>query len=479
MVGHFFTYFVARGLPGVINFLAIFLYSRLLTPEQYGKYAIVLAAAGLMNSLLLSWLRLGVLRYYSSYSSEERSRFLSTVAAAFITYTVVSGLLVSVASLLGLFDGGYAGIWLLGLCLLWVNGFFDLNLEIFRADLSPKSYGWFYFSKTVLTLAVSLVLIISFQLGAEALILGSIAASLLPLAVVVPKVWRGLSLKTADWSILRELLVYGLPLTLTLAMGFVIDSSDRLLLGWLNGTAAAGLYAVTYDFAQQTMILMMTIVNLAAYPLVIHAMEKGKTDEVNDRMKQNIIFLTAVALPAAGGMIMLAGNISRLFFGEAYREAATLVLPWIAIVSFVQGMKVFYLDLAFQLSKQTSRQIIPVLAGALSNLLLNLWWIPLYGISGALAATAAAYTISSFMSWQIGKAYFSLPFPARELAKIALSSAVMLAALYPFHKIEGLAAFLLQVVFGIAVYGCCIWLFNVQGIQSFVSIERLKVKAKG
>lgn len=479
MIGHFLTYFIARGLPGIINFLAIFLYSRLLTPEEYGKYAMILAAAALVNSLLLSWLRLGVLRYYPSYSEGERNAFLSTVLAAFIVYTAGSGLLVAGSALAGLFDSGYAGIWLLGLCLLWVNGFFDLNLEIFRADLSPKSYGWFYFSKAALTLVVSLAVITGFHLGEEALIIGSITASVIPLAIVMPKVWRGLHFRLVDWSILRQLLAYGLPLTLTLTMGFIVDSSDRLLLGWLNGTEAAGLYAVTYDFAQQTMILMMTIVNLAAYPLIIHAMEKGRMAEVKSRMEQNVVFLIAIALPAAGGMVLLSENIARLFFGEAYRDAAALVIPWIALVSFIQGMKVFYLDLAFQLSKQTSKQIVPVASGALLNIVLNLWWIPLYGIQGALAATGAAYLVSSVLSWQLGKACFALPLPGKEVLKVAAATALMIAALYPIHHFHGIAALVLQVLIGAAVYAVCLWGLNVQGIRDTVNINQLKLKVKG
>ncbi|MCP3761335.1 oligosaccharide flippase family protein [Domibacillus sp. A3M-37] len=479
MIGHFLTYFIARGMPGVMNFLAIYLYSRLLTPEQYGKYAIILAVAALINSLLLSWLRLGVLRYYPSYSEHERKRFLSTVMVAFAAYSAVSGLLVFAASLFGVFDSGYSTIWLLGLCLLWVSGFFEINLEIFRADLSPKSYGWFYVSKAVLTLTVSLATIWFFHLGAEALVVGSIAASLIPLAVVMPKVWRGLDIRLFDWKMLRELLTYGLPLTLTQTMAFIIDSSDRLLLGWLSGTAAAGLYAVTYDFAQQTIILMMTIVNLAAYPLIIHAMEKGRMAEVKSRMEQNIVYLLAIALPAAGGMTMLSGNLSGLFFGEAYREAASLVIPWIAIVSLVQGFKVFYLDLAFQLSKQTSKQILSVFTGSLLNIVLNVWWIPVYGLKGALAATAAAYAVSSFMSWQLGKAHFSLPFPRKEVFKVVSSTGIMLAALYPVHHIQGVAAFLLQVAFGAAVYAASMWVFNIQGVRSAITIDRLKLKVKG
>ena len=41
LLRHSFIYLFARGVPGVINFLAIAVYTRLLPPEEYGQYALV------------------------------------------------------------------------------------------------------------------------------------------------------------------------------------------------------------------------------------------------------------------------------------------------------------------------------------------------------------------------------------------------------------------------------------------------------
>ncbi len=55
---HTAIYLAARGLPGILAFLALPLFTHLLSPAAYGRYALVLATVNLLNALLFQWLRL-------------------------------------------------------------------------------------------------------------------------------------------------------------------------------------------------------------------------------------------------------------------------------------------------------------------------------------------------------------------------------------------------------------------------------------
>src|SRR5271170_3528243 len=75
---HTAIYLLARGLPGVIAFLAIPIFSRLLDPAAYGKYALVFATVALLNAILFQWLRLSLVRYLPAYR-DNPARLKSTV----------------------------------------------------------------------------------------------------------------------------------------------------------------------------------------------------------------------------------------------------------------------------------------------------------------------------------------------------------------------------------------------------------------
>src|SRR5687768_1010555 len=71
VLSHAAIYLVARGVPGVVAFLAIPLFTRLLDPAAYGRYALVIATVATLNALLFQWLRLSLSRYLPAYAGDE------------------------------------------------------------------------------------------------------------------------------------------------------------------------------------------------------------------------------------------------------------------------------------------------------------------------------------------------------------------------------------------------------------------------
>src|SRR5690606_28651693 len=118
----------------------------------------------------------------------------------------------------------------------------------------------------------------------------------------------------------KELVQYGLPLTGIAILSFLIASSDRFILNHLSGIESAGLYSASYDLANQTLGLLMMVVNLAAFPLAMRALEDRGVEAVHAQLRENIIMLLAIALPAATGFILCTPNIAEVVLGEHFRE---------------------------------------------------------------------------------------------------------------------------------------------------------------
>ncbi|MGN6626432.1 MAG: hypothetical protein ACTHLN_07415, partial [Tepidisphaeraceae bacterium] len=69
-LSHAAIYLLARGLPGLVSFTAIPLYTRLLAPNEYGRYAMVIAGTVLINSLVFQWVRLSLTRFLAAHTDE-------------------------------------------------------------------------------------------------------------------------------------------------------------------------------------------------------------------------------------------------------------------------------------------------------------------------------------------------------------------------------------------------------------------------
>lgn len=460
LLKHSALYLIARGLPGAINLLAIALYTRFLFPGEYGHYTLVMAVVSLINAVFFQWLRLGLLRFFPGYQ-EQRAEFLSTLAVGFLTLTILTGFIGITASLLW---PTYSGLIALSLVLLWIQAWFELNLELLRSMFSPLRYGILATVKALSALIISTILAYH-GWGAPGLLFGLILGSLLPVAWITRKEWRVIRLNLWERKILCQFLCYGLPLTVNFALAFVIDSSDRLLLGWLLGSQVAGIYAGGYDLAYQSIGMLMTIVNLAAYPLAVQALKQGDEKKTHLQLSQNITVLLLISLPAAVGLSMLSVNFAEVFLGQHFRETAAVLIPWVALASFLAGIKAYYLDLSFQLGQNTLGQIWVALIAASLNLGMNLWWIPQFGLMGAAYATVIAYLAAFALSLFFGRKIYSLPFPRREIYKIFLAVSVMVCALYPFMHFRGVEVLFGQIFLGAGVYFGGVIALNVMNIR--------------
>lgn len=461
LLRHSAIYFIARGVPGLINFLALAVYTRLLAPEQYGYYALAIAIVGLVNVVVWQWLRLGLLRFISSHE-EQHLAFLSTLAAAFIFLIIVS---VCVLGLVLLIWPGHVwiGFSALALLLLWAQAWFELNLDLARSQLSPLLYGGLASTKAIVAITLgSCLAYLGF--GAVGVLAGLLAGFALPALWMTWRVWRVVRFSKIDRIILTMLMKYGLPLTATFALGFVVNSSDRLLIGWLMDTKSTGLYAVGYDFAAQVLAMLMAIINLAAYPVVVRKLEREGEAAARNQLRVNATLMMLVALPVAVVWMLLAPNLAAVVLDEAYVKSAVKLIPIITVATLISGFQFFYFDLAFQLSKQTLQQIWVMLVAAIVNLVFNLVWIPRFGLEGAAYATLIAFCAGLIGSWVLGRRVFRLPMPSHAL-KIVVAVAVMSIAVWSIAEWRGPFALLVQVLVAATTYGAAVLLLNVSGVQ--------------
>ena len=456
-------YFFSRSIAGFLSFASILIYTRLLPPELYGRYALTISAVGFLNTVFFQWLRLSFGRFLPAYSADLKilkenvlGLFLVSAACAF---------LVSICTFLVSLNSPWRLFVLLGFVLLLVEAWYELNLMQLVYYVQPIKYGLAGTIRAGLGLVLGSGFIL-LGLGSIGPLLGLSVALLLLGCIFYKQEWQKLKPVIAK-QLCSELLRYGLPLTATFLLGFVINSSDRFLIAWFLGERQAGVYASSYDLAQQPLTLLMTAVNLVAYPLAVWALEKEGLQSAKKQLRFNAVLLFGIALPATLGMILIAPNIS-LALGKSFREDGMKVLPWITVATFLAGMKAYYFDLAFQLGRRTLDQLWISLIAALTNFSLNLLWIPKSGLLGAAYATVVAYGAALLLSVARGKIVFSLPIPFLDWVKIIGGSSLMALALWQVVDWRGWIALLGQIALGFGTFVFAALVLNVCGVREAV-----------
>jgi O-antigen/teichoic acid export membrane protein len=461
---HTALYFIGRVVPGIASLVTLAAFTRMLTPAEYGSYALVISVVGVLNAVLFQWLGLSVNRFHSAYE-HDAGLVISTAGVGFGLIVVATG----IAGAIWAFVQPAFGVHLIAFAILvaWAQAWFDLNLRLASARLNPVAYGVASSIKSICALVLGAIL---FFLGAGlGGILSGLALALMGSTLLFTRYWCIFRLSDFDPAILKKFIAYGFPLALTFLLILVTDLSDRLFLSWYHGAAAVGSYAPSYDIAQQTTGTLMTVVNLACFPLVVAALEKSGLAAAQQQLQMNSRLLLAIAIPATCGLAALAEDVADLLMGPEFRATGAIVIPIIAAATFFSGIRAGYFDLAFQLGKRTHYQIWVVGIAATANLILNVALIPTWGVYGAAWSTLVAVLLALIASIYLGKTAFALPRVHRETLWVVIGAVLMTAVLFSLHQWHGTIALFTKVSAGFGIYLAVCLVVNVCGLRSSIA----------
>lgn len=463
-LSHAAIYLLARGLPGIVAFLAIPLFTHLLDPAEYGRYALVIATVGLFNALLFQWLRLSLVRYMPAFK-DDPARLKSTLATSAVLLIGVLGIIAAIASCVPA-----ASAWRAVLVPCWailaLQSIFELCCEYSRAVLQPWRFMVMQLLRSSLTLVAGAALVLG-GWGWWGPLAGAAIGMVLAIAYAYRNNWTDVRL-FVDRQTFAKVCQYGIPLSVTVALAAVIGSSDRFLIDLFLGESATGLYSVAVDFTSQTLTLLMIAINMAMFPLAVRAWELHGRKAARDQMRSNASLLMAVGVPCVVGMTVLAPGIAHCFLGSSFRAAAVEIIPLVALGSFLAGLKAYHFDVAFQFAHKTIYQVWIVLFVAVVNIGLNVIAIPRWGINGSAAASVIAYVASIGLTAWLGRRHFALPFPLAACAQVLLASAGMGFALYPFRASIGRYEVAAQIAGGAAIYLLMLLGCNFLGLREAI-----------
>lgn len=272
---------------------------------------------------------------------------------------------------------------------------------------------------------------------------GVVATSLIALAVAVRD--HGLPRLTTDAGRLLRRFRGGAPLGVAAVMISIYYTIDSVMLGYLKGTGTVGVYAIAYKIP----LAVIAIAALWGAVLFPHASALARTDRRGLREQLNLFGSVAcvASLPLLAGSILVGGDLMPRLFGAQYAGASTPFVLLMAAAALI-FVTLSYGTVAIAIGDER-HYAIAVTLGAVTNLLINLAAIPLFGMVGAAAATLAAEVIVfAYVYVRLRRILGPLPLQWHRLARTLAATAVMVAVLVPLHDLT----VLVRVFVGIGVF---------------------------
>jgi O-antigen/teichoic acid export membrane protein len=458
---YFSIYLAAHLVPAAIGFFAITAFTRLLNPAEYGVYVVGMSIAGILGAVFFAWIRLSVSRYQATSASVD---FRGTAIMAF-GLTVLA--LCSIAPLALLFHRGVSVNLLIASIFVAISvNAVEIGQDFERASLRPYRFAAIAMVRSISSLGLGL-LAVELGWGGLGLIAAFGLSSLLGAAIN----FAGGGKRIARWQPgqLMQFARYGLPLSIGGLSGALYSASDRLIVAYLLGEEAAGLFGVAADLPRQFLVMLASSVAAATFPIVFRTLtEKGHL-ATRERLNESVELLLAVVLPVVVWLALAADQVAGTFVGADFRASVTLLLPVLAVARLFGVANQFYFQISFQLSERPFLSVAQSCFTLLLSISLMFPLVANYGLFGAALATFMTEAAGLLVAVYLTRRAFRLPFDPSRLGGVAASAAIMGAAIF-ITRIEvtgtGLYSLLTVSLVGGLAYAGAAWLFNVARIRT-------------
>ena len=275
---------------------------------------------------------------------------------------------------------------------------------------------------------------------------------------------------------LKQTFAYFIP---TIATS-VYTVLDKTMIGAITNSEELNGY-----YEQATKIIRMIESLLFSLNTVMAARQsylfsEGRLDEIKDKIGKSLEFLFAMAVPFMFGIWGIAENFVPWFFGEGYDPVVLLLyimspLPLVISISNIMGSQ--YLTPSGQRAK-SSRGII---AGAITNFILNLILIGKFGANGATFASVVAECVISFIYVHMSNGFISWLQIWNVAKKKLVAGALMFLAVWALGRnhIGSVAISMLQIIVGAIVYGIMLLVLHDRFIFEALAMVGKRVQQNG
>lgn len=457
---------IAQALAGLG---AIAAFTRLMSPEEFGRYALALSASMLAHTLIFTWAEAAAFRFFAAARAERRlaDHFATLLAMAL----GLGGLVLAATAALLAFVGVQEDVAALS-AFAAASAVFRFLTRITReSDRAAFDIGRYAALETAylaVGFAAGVALLTRFDLGAAAPFGGLLLAGVIVFLIDAPRLFARAKGGNASINRLGAYAAYGAPLALALALDLGVQTIARFILAREAGVADLGVYAAAFGLARPLDLIFIGAGATLA-PMMLAAYEDKGAEAARDVARNGFELFATLAIPAAAGLALVAQPLAAVLVGETLREQAAAALPWLALSGLAAGFNLYYWSEAFQLTRRTSLRALVMLAPGIVQLALTYYLAPQWGAAGAGAAAAAGALTGSAMLVLIGRRLFALPAPPALLLRVASATGVMalyLSALPAAHDMLGLA---ISVILGAGVYGIAALTFNVPGARAIVT----------
>lgn len=456
-------YGLATVLSRAASLIMLPVYTRLLTPADYGllhfldlmvEVAVILCSAGMT---------MGVLRFYfKAETTQARNEVLVSAFVLQLGLDLVATVLV-VAAAVPISNNAMGGAATPGMIALagvniTIGSLAIVPLLKMQADQRATAYVAVSLAKLLLQLGLNLLFLIGLKMGPIGILWSNFASSLV--VGVGMSIWmlRDTGMKVTRPA-LRDLRRFGVPYQFMAAGSFILAFGDRFVLEPVAGLAVVGIYSLAYQFGMLGSAVAAAPFLRAWNPIRFEQVTTPlpERDAAADRGFRH---LNLVTVSFAVGVALFVRPLLMVMSDPAFHGAVVLV----PVILFAYQLQTWTEAARFGIdaSEQTRYASYAVWVSAVVCIALYFVLIPPFGAMGAAVATVLAFWVRFHLTYRWAQRLFPIGYRWGPTVRLTVLAALVVIPVVTFPP-ASLALAVGAGTIGALVYVLVGWRFVVVG----------------
>jgi O-antigen/teichoic acid export membrane protein len=381
-------------LSRAASFIMLPIYTRVLTPADYGTLQLLQLTVDVAGILLTAGFVSALYRYYfKTLVESERKAVVTTALVLFTAANAVGAalLLISAPLIAGHLLAGaqQAGLVRIVAATFLLEVLTIVPLSYMQIVKRPALFTTASLGRLLLQLTLNIVFLIGLGMGVRGVLLSSLITTAFVGCVITAWLLRRVGLRF-DRRLARDITRFGLPYKFTNAGTFAINFSDRFFLKALSGLGAVGLYGLAAQFG-------MLVTSLASQPIMqawnprrfehTH-LERSVRDEYYDR---TFLAYNLVVVSCGVAVALFARPVIQIMAAPPFHGAAAFV-P-ILVGAQLAACWITVLGFGIDVSERTAYLSYATAAAAAVVIGLHALLIPVFGPMGAAISTLIGFVV--------------------------------------------------------------------------------------
>lgn len=396
-------------LPQLVNFLLLPFYSRVLSPEDYGVIATVEMYIYIISIFMCLCLDRAAQRFFFDNECLDKRRI---VLSTFFWTIILVSLSLSLAlyllkdSLPMSLSFPFYPFVAISIVLSLFNSFSLLTTVYFQLIEKPLIFTLLKLIRFIINIMFVLFMLLWVGANAQNKLLGDLYAVMLmlPIYLFIACKYFGFGF---DWKILKAGFSFSIPFIPTLLVAWVLGMSNRFFIEKYLTLADVGFFSMAFKIASVAIILSSSIA-VAFGPIFYKlANQEGKDSKTLYDLSLKVVYGTIVIVFV---LMLFIPEVVNWFLDVKYHSIKSLIII-LMFSNLLSSLMSFTTVLYIMQAKNTYFNLYAGLIASVFSLVINIIFIPIYGLHGAIMANVISMIVLAFVQNYFARKGFYIKLP--------------------------------------------------------------------